>query len=56
MKKLVATFCVFGTALALAACSTDGAGHMEDSPYAVERTAGGPDMAPDRVFTRAQRK
>ena len=54
MKKLVASICILGTAAVLSACSTDGRGHSEDSPYATERTAG--DNSGERVFRRAQRK
>ena len=54
MKKLIATVCVLGTVLTLAACSTDGSGHREDAPFATERTAG--DVQSERVFRRAQSK
>ena len=42
MKKLAATLCIAGTALALSACDTVGTGNVETAaPYGTERTASG---------------
>jgi hypothetical protein len=40
MKKLLATFCILGSMLALSACTSEGEGYKEEAPYAAERTAG----------------
>jgi len=62
MKKLIATACIFGSALALSACASDGSttsNRDSQAPYAQERTAGGQDAVredADRVFQRAQSK
>ena len=61
MKKLIATVCIFGSALSLAACASDGSttGNRDTAaPYAQERTAGGEAVREDadRVFQRAQNK
>ncbi|HNQ91498.1 MAG TPA: hypothetical protein PKI93_01040 [Alphaproteobacteria bacterium] len=42
MKALLATVCLLGSTLALAACDTTGQGYVDTQPpYASERTAGG---------------
>lgn len=62
MKKLAATLCIMGTAIALSACDTAGAGNVETAaPYASERTAGEGNAqaqaAPaERVFQEKQMK
>jgi hypothetical protein len=64
MKKLVATMCIAGTVLALAACESTGNGNVETAPpYASERTAGANDAPAtkttahsERVFRGAQSK
>lgn len=59
MKKFAATLCILGTALALSACETTGAGDTSETatPYKSERTAGyGNDAAPERVFKQRQMK
>jgi len=67
MKKAVATFCLIGSTLALAACDTSGMGYIDtDPPYAMERTAThehpAPAMVPvqpapaDPIFHDAQMK
>ncbi len=44
MKKFVATLCIAGSVLALAACESTGSGNVETAPpYATERTAGATD-------------
>ncbi len=41
MKKLAATLCLIGSALALSACESTGEGYVDTQPpYASERTAG----------------
>jgi hypothetical protein len=41
MKKLVATVCLLGSVVALAACESTGEGYVDTQPpYASERTAG----------------
>lgn len=40
MKKLLATLCIAGSAIALSACDTTGTGNVETAaPYEMERTA-----------------
>lgn len=61
MKKLVATLCIAGTTLALAACDSTGTGNVETAvPYTSERTASGqPAPMPareERVFRETQSK
>ncbi|MEZ5918621.1 MAG: hypothetical protein R3D66_01430 [Alphaproteobacteria bacterium] len=69
MKKLAATVCILGTAMALSACETNGGmGNVDTAPpYASERTAGwSQDAAPapvrqapaqeERVFRQVQSK
>jgi len=70
MKKLVATFCLLGSTLALSACDSTDMGYVDTAPpYAVERTATHEqDAAPaavatptrvapaEKVFQRAQTK
>ncbi len=60
MKKVIATVCIIGSALSLAACASDGSttGNRDTAaPYAQERTAGGAVREDaDRVFQRAQSK
>lgn len=60
MKKLVATLCIIGSTVALAACDSTGTGNVETAaPYASERTAGGDVAAPapaERVFNEKQMK
>ncbi len=49
MKKAVATFCLIGSTLALAACDT-GPGYIDtDPPYAMDRTATHEQPAPAMV-------
>jgi hypothetical protein len=64
MKKFVATLCIAGSVLALAACESNSTGNVETAPpYATERTAGATD-APvrassarsERVFRSSQSK
>lgn len=56
MKKLVATLCLVGTALALSACESTGEGYVDTQPpYASERTAGGakaPVQSAEPVFEK----
>ncbi len=41
MKALIATVCLLGSTLALAACDSTGQGYVDTQPpYASERTAG----------------
>ena len=60
MKKLLATLCIAGTALTLAACDTTGNGNVETAaPYATERTASHEPAQPareERVFRETQSK
>lgn len=65
MKKLVATLCIAGSVLALAACDSTESGNVDTAaPYATERTAGGDVVAPapatevraERVFQERQMK
>lgn len=58
MKKFLATVCIFGTAVALSACTSEGEGYKDEAPYAVERTAGeAPAEAQgERVFRASQTK
>lgn len=60
MKKLVATVCIIGSTLTLAACSGDGQGNVETQvPYAQERTAGdsnAPVRRVERTYRGAQNK
>ena len=60
MRKFVVSACMIGTALALAACSSDGEGHVDVAPYSLERTAGhGGDASSqeaETVFRSGQRK
>lgn len=67
MKKVMATFCLIGSTIALSACGTTGAGNVDTAPpYSMERTASGtkatPAAAPapiapaEQVFQRAQTK
>jgi hypothetical protein len=67
MKKIIATFCLLGSTLALSACDTTGHGDMDTQPpYAMERTAKheGTTVQPtptrvepaEKVFQRAQTK
>jgi hypothetical protein len=55
MKKLLATLCIVGSALSLAACETSS---VDSGPgYAEQRTAGAGGEAPaDRVFQEKQMK
>ena len=54
MKNLVATICIAGSVLALAACNTMGNDTSESAaPYSSERTAGGTN-APAPAGTHAQ--
>lgn len=40
MKKLLATVCIAGSAIALSACDTTGRGNVDTgAPYEMERTA-----------------
>ncbi len=55
MKKLLATVCILGAAVALSACTSDGKGHKDEAPYSAGRTAGKPDTA-DQVFRARQVK
>lgn len=46
MKALLATVCLLGSTLALAACDTTGQGYVDTQPpYSSERTAGGAQAA-----------
>ncbi|MGB4056479.1 MAG: hypothetical protein WBK77_00130 [Alphaproteobacteria bacterium] len=60
MKKLAATLCIAGTALALSACDTTGTGNVETAaPYENDRTASHDTTAPaqqERVFRATQSK
>lgn len=62
MKKAIATICLVGSTLALAACDTTGTGDVQtDAPYAMERTASTEQVAPavtpaEEVFHKAQVK
>lgn len=62
MKALVATFCLIGTTLALAACEKTGEGYVDTQPpYAAERTAGeskaaAPIASADPVFEKKNTK
>lgn len=68
MKKAIATFCLVGSTIALAACDTTGTGDVETAvPYTMERTASHEKDAPvvatptrvapaEKVFQRAQTK
>lgn len=67
MKKAIATFCLVGSTLALAACDTTGTGDVETAvPYTMERTASYEHKAPtpapapvapaEKVFHKAQMK
>ncbi len=63
MKKLVATLCIVGSALTLAACETTGNNGSADSaaPYSTERTAGATvereaPVRAERVFRNEQTK
>lgn len=50
MKKLAATLCLIGSALALSACESTGEGYVDTQPpYASERTAGATQEAPAAV-------
>jgi hypothetical protein len=55
MKKLLATLCIVGSALSLAACETS---TVDSGPgYAEQRTAGAGGEAPaERVFQEKQMK
>ena len=56
MKKFVATLCILGSALSLAACA-DGQGNVEQAPYAQERTAGEGKVAKmEHTYNKAQQK
>lgn len=58
MKKIVTTFCLLGATVALAACANEGKGYVDEAPYAMDRTAGGPTTAEpaEQVFRAHQRK
>lgn len=62
MKKLAATLCIAGTAMALSACDTTGQGNVETAaPYATERTASHSEapvvvQREERVFRTTQSK
>lgn len=57
MKKLAATLCIVGTAMALSACNTTGTGNDErGAPYSTERTASGDSAPAERVFHHSQNK
>ena len=60
MKKLVATLCIAGTAIALSACDSTGSGNVETAvPYTNERTASHdsqPAPQSERVFRETQSK
>lgn len=52
MKAFLATVCLLGSTLALAACDTTGEGYVDTQPpYASERTAGGMKEAPAPVMS-----
>ncbi|MCD8498203.1 MAG: hypothetical protein LRZ85_09165 [Alphaproteobacteria bacterium] len=57
MKKFVATLCILGSALSLAACAS-GDGNVEtQAPYAQERTAGeGKVTKMEHTYNKAQHK
>lgn len=55
MKKFVATLCILGSALSLAACAS-GEGNVEKAPYAQERTAGEGKAAVEHTYNKAQQK
>ncbi|MCD8526024.1 MAG: hypothetical protein LRY62_02345 [Alphaproteobacteria bacterium] len=57
MKKFVATLCILGSALSLAACAS-GDGNVEtQAPYAQERTAGeGKVTKMEHTYNKAQQK
>ena len=61
MKKLLATLCIVGSTIALAACTTQNTTSYDaGASYATDRTAGeideAPAPAPERVFKAAQTK
>ncbi len=68
MKKVIATFCLVGSTIALSACGTTGMGDVDTAPpYTMERTASGtkkvapapvptPIAPAETVFQRAQTK
>ncbi len=53
MKKIIATVCLLGSALALSACESTGSGYVDTQPpYTQERTASSaPVAAPAPVRT-----
>lgn len=56
MKKFVATLCILGSALSLAACSSSHGNVETQAPYAQERTAGDGTKHIERTYNRAQQK
>jgi hypothetical protein len=55
MKKFVATLCILGSALSLAACASNDGNVESKAPYAQERTAG-EGKAIERTYNKAQQK
>lgn len=57
MKKFVATLCILGSALSLAACGSTEGNVETQAPYAQERTAGeGKAAQMEHTYNKAQQK
>lgn len=56
MKKFVATLCLIGSVMSLAACAGDNGNVETQAPYAQERTAGEGSKTMERTYNKAQQK